>query len=310
MASRREQLKSARAALGAGRSYYQRELATWEKAVVAEWTPGTKQLSKSRKDELRVILRRGHDVVANALLPRDWRRYKQDDDDLLDDVMRIIAASLLIAFADQLKRSTSSIVSTVLSYMPLATAAGQEADADPGRVAAADLARRLRRHRLIIAVTESNWTVNVTRNTAVLSVVDPLQNTVERIAQLIEAGDINAARRLSREVTKLVRVPTSISEGELIRYISEARDRLTTPLTQGRIVATMRQRAKELDAQEKEWAAIFRNTRPSHAAADGQRVPIDQPFQLAGGLLMYPMDSSLGADMSEIARCECESVLI
>jgi hypothetical protein len=314
MASRREQLRQARAASKTGRNYYERELRTWEKRIVAEWAPGSVQMPQDADTELSIILNRGYSLVANRLLPRDWRAYKQvDDEDPIDEAMRAIAGMLAVAFVGQLADSVSSITNTVLKYFGFASAAGEAARADGqdfNTAARTDLARRLRRHRIIIAVTESNWTVNVTRDTAVLSVVDPLQNSVERIAALIESGDINGAKRLSREVVKLARLPTSVSEGELLRYIDDARDRLTTPLTQGRIVATMRQRAADLDSQEKEWAAIFHNTRPSHAAADGQRKPIGEPYQLPGGLLMYPMDRSFGADGSEIYGCQCESVYL
>lgn len=313
MASRREQLRSARRASKIGRSYYERELRTWEKRIVAEWTPGARALPEDADTELRLILNRGYSVVANAILPKDWRRYKQEGEDILDDVMRAVAAVLVVTFAEHLADSVSSITSTVLKYFGFASMAGEEARAegqDFNTAARADLARRLRRHRIIIAITESNWTVNVTRDTAVLSVTDPLRNTVEQIAALIESGDVAGAKRLSREVMKLVRMPTSVTQGVLLSYINDARDRLTTPLVQGRIVATMRERADALGSQEKEWAAIFHNTRPSHAAAHGQRRPVDQPYVVGGALMMYPMDGSLGAPMSEIANCQCENVYL
>lgn len=46
--------------------------------------------------------------------------------------------------------------------------------------------------------------------------------------------------------------------------------------------------------------------RNSHAAMNGQTVPKDQPFvSPRGALLMFPCDSSLGAPLSERARCRC-----
>ncbi len=44
----------------------------------------------------------------------------------------------------------------------------------------------------------------------------------------------------------------------------------------------------------------------SHSAMNGQKVEKDQPFvSPRGALLMYPCDSSLGAPLSERARCRC-----
>lgn len=46
-------------------------------------------------------------------------------------------------------------------------------------------------------------------------------------------------------------------------------------------------------------------TRPDHANADGQEVPMDQPFNVGGSQLMFPGDSSLGATADEIIQCRC-----
>lgn len=45
--------------------------------------------------------------------------------------------------------------------------------------------------------------------------------------------------------------------------------------------------------------------RDTHAAADGQIVPMSEPFSVGGSQLMFPGDSSLGADAREIVNCRC-----
>lgn len=56
----------------------------------------------------------------------------------------------------------------------------------------------------------------------------------------------------------------------------------------------------------KTWASMGDNkVRESHRAVDGLTIPIDQPFELVGGLMMYPRDDSLGASDEEINGCRC-----
>ena len=45
--------------------------------------------------------------------------------------------------------------------------------------------------------------------------------------------------------------------------------------------------------------------RPTHVEADGQTVPIEEPFKVGKYMLMYPGDSSLGAGEEEIILCRC-----
>ncbi len=57
------------------------------------------------------------------------------------------------------------------------------------------------------------------------------------------------------------------------------------------------------------WITVGdRRVRRSHQLANGQTVSVDRPFILSGGLLMFPADSSLGVDFSEIVNCRCTAL--
>lgn len=58
---------------------------------------------------------------------------------------------------------------------------------------------------------------------------------------------------------------------------------------------------------EKVWVCtIDGSTRDSHFEADGQRVPIDQPFDIGGADLMFPGDPD--GPVEEVANCRCTMV--
>jgi hypothetical protein len=70
---------------------------------------------------------------------------------------------------------------------------------------------------------------------------------------------------------------------------------------------------EEIEFQQQEmfkyWEAILdERTRPWHADADGQKVLIDEPFEVNGELLMYPRDDSLDASLDNIINCRCAAV--
>lgn len=68
--------------------------------------------------------------------------------------------------------------------------------------------------------------------------------------------------------------------------------------------------AKTLDVGfTKQWCISgLGNTRPSHELVDGVEVDENEPFSLPGGFLMYPHDTSMGADASEIINCACACI--
>lgn len=56
----------------------------------------------------------------------------------------------------------------------------------------------------------------------------------------------------------------------------------------------------------KEWmCSCDERSRAAHIAADGQIVPVDEPFIVDGEKLMHPGDGSLGASASNVIGCRC-----
>lgn len=56
----------------------------------------------------------------------------------------------------------------------------------------------------------------------------------------------------------------------------------------------------------KSWLATpGSRTRASHLDANGQTVPLDQPYIVGASRMGFPGDSRLGADVAEIANCRC-----
>ena len=56
----------------------------------------------------------------------------------------------------------------------------------------------------------------------------------------------------------------------------------------------------------KTWhTALDEKVRMTHVAMEGVTVPIDEPFHVGNSLMQFATDTSLGADISEIANCRC-----
>ena len=68
--------------------------------------------------------------------------------------------------------------------------------------------------------------------------------------------------------------------------------------------------AADLDEKPlKQWlTAIDGRERPDHAAADGQTVPHDQPFNVGGARLMFPNDPAGPAE--QVINCRCTMITV
>ena len=62
---------------------------------------------------------------------------------------------------------------------------------------------------------------------------------------------------------------------------------------------------------KKQWLASRDNrVRKDHEEADGQTVPLDEPFMVGGYQLMWPGDPSMGAAAKEIVNCRCAIIFM
>lgn len=61
----------------------------------------------------------------------------------------------------------------------------------------------------------------------------------------------------------------------------------------------------------KEWiAAIDGRERADHNAANGQVVPLDEPFVVGGEEMMHPGDGSRGASAAQLVNCRCAHAFV
>lgn len=59
----------------------------------------------------------------------------------------------------------------------------------------------------------------------------------------------------------------------------------------------------------KQWSAIIdKRTREHHRDYSGTAVPITEPFEILGELMMFPRDLSLGASSDNVTNCRCHAI--
>jgi len=123
------------------------------------------------------------------------------------------------------------------------------------------------------------------------------------IKKAIADGEPLTGAQIDNIITRL--------EARTLKYRGEviARTESITALRAGQNEA-MRQMIEtgEVGTEDvrKIWsAAIDGRTRDSHEALDGTEVGVDEAFISGGSSLMYPGDTSLGADAEETINCRC-----
>lgn len=313
MASRTQQKIKATHDKRRGQVRLQRSLVPWIKEIVTNYRIGDIITTPTAIPILSGTLRTNYISMSTDVLTFDIREHKQIDDDTNKLIFESIALQLEQQFVNREPRVTRSVSSTANKSTARTT---QLAIANEWTQKEADtaLTNYLKNQRLTIAVTESNWTVETTRRIAVVSVQDPLNNSVEQMVNLMRRGEFNEAVKLSRKVKKLAKLPTSVNQGKLIRLISGIPEnaRVVSPVTQAEAIFNVQRQAEALDSTGKMWETLGDGkVRASHEAANGQiQENVEAPFILDGGALQYPGDSSLGADVAEVINCRCVSTYL
>jgi hypothetical protein len=106
-------------------------------------------------------------------------------------------------------------------------------------------------------------------------------------------------------------IGTTIDKGKFANIALRAETITQTEM--GRIFSEaaqlrMGEAAQHVKGLEKQWihAGHPRTPRPSHIAAAGQHVPVDQPFMVGGIPMMFPRAPN--APISEVIHCGCDHV--
>ena len=146
-----------------------------------------------------------------------------------------------------------------------------------------------------------------------------LEKVMLFIFAFISSGGVNPAGVLAEKyietVSKYMEVDTNLEI--YIRWMSErlvdsdefTDDRATfIGENESMTVFNYREFADALDEGKgyKVWNTMRDlKVRDTHRIAEGQTVPIEEPFVVGDYLMMYPRDYSLGAGAEEIVNCRC-----
>lgn len=129
----------------------------------------------------------------------------------------------------------------------------------------------------------------------VMQISETTRETIRYVlSQAVEAGASidEMARALEEELPKLNRS----------RAVVISRTEVIAASNRGALIGAQTTGIK----LNKEWiSTLGARTREAHAAADGQLVPMGQPFTVGGERLEHPGDVSHGASAANVVQCRC-----
>ena len=224
-----------------------------------------------------------------------------------EEWLRKLSSTRIVEIADE----TKAVVRSVLTE---GIARGQGP-----RTAALDLVGRIdpqTRNRVggYIGMTENQarWTANARRE---LNELDSAYLDRALRDKRLDAAFKKAIEQGKPLTNKQIDTAISRLQARTIRYRGEvvSRTESLNALRAGQNEAIMQAvETGELDSDGayKVWdSESGRRTRPAHLEADGQKVPIDQPFIVGGEALMYPGDPAGSAANTIQCRCRSRAVV-
>lgn len=156
------------------------------------------------------------------------------------------------------------------------------------------------------------------KRVAVVNYLAAVRNRLVRIPEEVYdlvAGQVSAGVNLGEGIPELARrvdtiLSTTASERWPNRAVVIARTETIGALNAGRSEAFKTVAEDDPDAGlEKFWLATDDSrTRPTHNHAEGQRVPVGQPFIVGGAELQFPGDPS--GPPQEVIQCRCTMLLV
>ena len=150
--------------------------------------------------------------------------------------------------------------------------------------------------------TKSDKQATIILNTTKKEIVEHYEESLKQVGSsfLIGSAIKEVAKKTTDKFEKTIDYKTSLISSFETQQTSE-----NSKLIEASILK------RDLDiGLNKSWISFLDSrTRPAHASADEQQVPIDDFYLVGGEKLMYPSDISLGASIENTINCRCNSVV-
>ncbi len=158
-----------------------------------------------------------------------------------------------------------------------------------------------------LSINQAALIINTSNKDAVEAVLSSLRE-LRAENPLREPTNVEVARASSKKLRSSFKGRVGLIANMQTQAPAEEAKRLEAKVIAKQPVLPFQAVTEPPKRTKKQWADIGDGReRATHAAANGQRVGIDEPFTVGGFSLKYPGDSSLGAPIGETANCRCST---